>query len=330
MPNTINYFLDVNSAKGYIDFFEENFRGKDIVFFQNVSQKIIQSVFNKLKKESDSRKIDIEVIRNNLDDTVMGIIIPDYNKGFINIQPYCQNEEHKISLLDENLKEALDKNLSQVYDNLAKALKVHDKWEEIYIRNIDFTELDKFTLEIIDKILKLGKAKLGSGKNINRFFGASTVYGPKDYIINLTDKLQHRYFIKGRPGTGKSTMLKKIIKAVNNNGFDTFAYHCAFDPNSLDMVIIPALDIAIFDSTAPHEHNTSKFCDEIIDVYARTVASDTDEKFKEELKNIEQEYRFYTSSALSYLKEVKLISDKIQLLNNASSVSEKIVLDAIL
>ena len=87
----------------------------------------------------------------------------------------------------------------------------------------------------------------------HRFLGAATPVGAVDFVPNLTEDVPKRYFIKGRPGSGKSTMLKKIVAEGEKRGFDIEVYHCGFDPNSLDMIIIRELGIAIFDSTAPHE-----------------------------------------------------------------------------
>ena len=42
----------------------------------------------------------------------------------------------------------------------------------------------------------------------HRFLGAATPKGAVDFVPNLTEGLPHRYFIKGPPGPGKSTMLK--------------------------------------------------------------------------------------------------------------------------
>ena len=40
-------------------------------------------------------------------------------------------------------------------------------------------------------------------------------------------------------------MLKKLAKVAEEKGFDVEVYHCGFDPNSLDMVIVRELGFAI-------------------------------------------------------------------------------------
>ncbi len=325
MPYTINYYLDANSAKGYKDYFDENFLNKNIHFFENVPQKTIQSVSCSALEKANALKINLEIVHSSLDDSVIAILNSYENKGFFNLQAYCQNEKYRLDIKDISAKNKLNTALSYAYSDLSKALSIHDEWEEIYIKNIDFSELDKFTEEVIDKIFK-DKKDDEKGNNINRFFGAATIYGAKDYIMNISDKMQRRYFIKGRPGTGKSTMLKKIVTAANERSFDTFIYHCAFDTDSLDMVVIPRLDTCIFDSTAPHEYFTSKFCDEVIDIYSRAVAKDTDERFASKLKHLQEEYAAYTLSAKKHISDAKVICDKIELSQLRSDITEDEIL----
>ena len=61
-------------------------------------------------------------------------------------------------------------------------------------------------------------------------------------------------YLKGGPGTGKSTLMKKIAAAFS--GEETALYHCASDPRSLDAVVLPERGVFIADSTAPHEAST--------------------------------------------------------------------------
>lgn len=58
--------------------------------------------------------------------------------------------------------------------------------------------------------------------------------------------------IKGGPGTGKSSLMKKIGQYFNEKGYDIEYHHCSSDNNSLDGVVIKELNIALLDGTAPH------------------------------------------------------------------------------
>ncbi|MBQ8922140.1 MAG: hypothetical protein IJ060_08280 [Oscillospiraceae bacterium] len=62
------------------------------------------------------------------------------------------------------------------------------------------------------------------------------------------------FYLKGGPGTGKSTLMKKIAAAFGEESVSV--YHCASDPHSLDAVVLEERGIFIADATAPHESST--------------------------------------------------------------------------
>lgn len=91
-------------------------------------------------------------------------------------------------------------------------------------------------------------------KNAHFFLGANAptgFYSLYDTLVNL-DAKEQIYFIKGGPGCGKSSFMQHIAKGAQAAGFDVEYIHCSADPESLDAIHIPALQIVYADSTAPH------------------------------------------------------------------------------
>lgn len=209
----------------------------------------------------------------------------------------------------------------KAYDTFDKALKIHDEWEYYYINHMKFDEANVVTQELTDLFFgTASKPKTSLVRHL--FFGAATPSGAIDYIQDLTKSISNRYFIKGRPGSGKSTMLKKFAAAAEQKGFDVDVFHCGFDPNSLDMVLLPELSIAIFDSTAPHEYFPSRETDEIVDMYERTIEAGTDEKYADELSEIIRRYSSAMKEATSYLLDAQNILNELDQLE-MNSVSEE-------
>ena len=64
--------------------------------------------------------------------------------------------------------------------------------------------------------------------------------------------LRRIYILKGGPGSGKSTLMKRIGAAAEKKGLETEYIYCSSDTSSLDGVIIPAIGTAVLDGTAPH------------------------------------------------------------------------------
>jgi len=124
--------------------------------------------------------------------------------------------------------------------------------------------------------------------------------------------LTKRYFIKGRAGTGKSTLLKKIAEAAEVNGFDIEVYHCGFDPESIDMVDFRELGVCIFDIIDPHDYFAERQGDEIVDLYEQTVTPGTDEKYKSIITYYTKSYKQRMKDGISYLQNAKSISDRLE------------------
>ena len=60
------------------------------------------------------------------------------------------------------------------------------------------------------------------------------------------------YIIKGGPGSGKSSLMKRVLKVLEDKKHSIEYIHCASDPSSLDAFIDYDAGIAMVDGTAPH------------------------------------------------------------------------------
>jgi Cdc6-like AAA superfamily ATPase len=202
------------------------------------------------------------------------------------------------------LQQLLHHSYSNAYSSFATALRTHDDWEKVYINHMNFAEADHITQHLISSLFE--QQLLNKQPTVRHlFFGAATPIGAVDHIQNLTADLDTRIFIKGRPGSGKSTLLKQVAKTAEQQGYDLEIFHCGFDPHSLDMLIIPELSLAIFDSTAPHQYFPNRIGDEILDMYERTIQPGTDEHYATELEPIKKRYSQHMKVAISYLAEAQ-------------------------
>lgn len=91
-------------------------------------------------------------------------------------------------------------------------------------------------------------------KAVKFFLGANSPQG----FYSLFEQIEnpksnwHTFLIKGGPGCGKSTFMKKIAKNFSENCSNLEEIPCSSDPNSLDAVIIPEKQTSIMDATSPH------------------------------------------------------------------------------
>lgn len=91
-------------------------------------------------------------------------------------------------------------------------------------------------------------------ENTTFFLGANTPFGFHSLFSELYDPYNGwtAYIIKGGPGTGKSTMMKRIADICEESGISCERVHCASDPSSLDALIFDSKKISVVDGTAPH------------------------------------------------------------------------------
>lgn len=86
------------------------------------------------------------------------------------------------------------------------------------------------------------------------FLAANSADGFKSFFEDFHKSTNgwFNYIIKGGPGTGKSTAMKKVAEKLENKGVTVITGPCSSDPDSLDAVILPEQKIVVTDGTAPH------------------------------------------------------------------------------
>ena len=64
--------------------------------------------------------------------------------------------------------------------------------------------------------------------------------------------LRRKLILKGGPGVGKSTFMRRVHAAMCSGDEASTLYFCSGDPDSLDAVAVPHAGLLILDGTAPH------------------------------------------------------------------------------
>ena len=95
---------------------------------------------------------------------------------------------------------------------------------------------------------------MGSTNSIRFFLGANTARGFYSLYDELADPLagDRVWYIKGGPGNGKSTFMRRVADAAENAGKTVERFPCSGDPDSLDGIYIRQDRTAYVDATSPH------------------------------------------------------------------------------
>ncbi len=121
-------------------------------------------------------------------------------------------------------------------------------------------------------------------------------------IIPPNSPNHYTYILKGGPGVGKNTLMKKVAKRALQQGYKVEEFRCASDPKSLDALRIEKLGIVMLDGTAPHsiDPKVPGVCDEIIDLGKFKNQGDF-VLYKRQLEDISEENKGYYRSAYAML-----------------------------
>lgn len=147
------------------------------------------------------------------------------------------------------------------------------------------------------------------------FLGGNTpkgFYSYYDYLLSQ-ESARKIYCIKGGPGTGKSTLMKKIAAAAVKKGADVELAHCSSDPDSLDGVIIKPAGIAFVDGTSPHivDPKTPGAVDEIL-YMGDCWDGDALSRHKDGIIKTNQKIAEQFKRAYVYLAAAKLLQDDLE------------------
>ena len=82
-----------------------------------------------------------------------------------------------------------------------------------------------------------------SGEGFHNYF---------DGVVPVWDRLTRYFMIKGGPGVGKSTLMKRVAAKSEEAGEAVERFYCSGDPDSLDAVRLVKRGIVFADATSPH------------------------------------------------------------------------------
>lgn len=322
------YFVTGNTSEGFVNFLTSNLKKiKKIIILKYPSDSIKTNIFNKLITKYNH--LPIEVIQSDLGEPYIdGMLIPKYQVAILsdriteNLTGRANIIQLGETLEDDPFIHALRLEISDLYQkayaSLKRGLEIHDDLEEIYIKAMDFNQADQLVSEFIERHLTASQAPT-EGAGVRRLFGTMTYQGMVTIVPELIKDIPTVFHIKGRAGTGKSYFMRKVMNAAKEKGYFVREYRCSFDPESIDMIHMPELEMCLLDSTDPHAFIPTRQGEEIIDLYQEIITPGTDEKYATEIEQVMKPYKQRMYEGVEWIikagKLHALIEERYQLLS---------------
>lgn len=135
------------------------------------------------------------------------------------------------------------------YRYLRAAREIHDNWADKIQHMQDWGWVNQQSAQLFKSIMGTKSVADQPGRERHLFASAITPEGPKSYLESLTGPATEIVVIKGQPGSGKSTLLGKIAMAAVERGYNVESYHHPINPDRLQHVLLPELNVFIGTST---------------------------------------------------------------------------------
>lgn len=282
------FFITAFTPDGFCSLAEKTLvDSKHLFVLLGGSRQIKTRVLERVGKALVEKGQSVEWLRSPLhSDLLEGLIVPTWQVAVVD-GPACAVADIncKVTKIDldtccdlhglrarrdetESLKVEIKTQLEQAMDISQQVRRFHRQIEVHYGHGMDFGRANAKAAVLLDRIFE-NVEKRAEEPKIRYFFTAAwipDVQTTVDLRPRSTRDCRTRYIIKGRPGTGKSTLAEKIAEAAQKRGYDTDLYICSFDMNSLDGVVIPALSTAVLDGTPTHALEPERAGDEIVDM----------------------------------------------------------------
>lgn len=201
------------------------------------------------------------------------------------------------------------KNFRRAYRYLTAARSVYDDIESVNVEATDFGWLNQQAAGLVDELFGDRAVAAVPGKARHLFGSAITPDGPRNYLQTVIGPMGRKVVVTGKPGTGKATLVQKLATAAVERGLDVETFHCPFDPEKLEHLVIPGVDLAVTTSAEPHVWDGK--ADWVVDT-SEALCDEVRQPYTDVITRAEEAYRQLFDTAVSYLSKAKALHDDME------------------
>ncbi|KUO50353.1 MAG: hypothetical protein APF76_11645 [Desulfitibacter sp. BRH_c19] len=337
----VHIFAEASTADGFISYIDSVLSGlRKIYILTGGTHKLKSDYLIETADFLNNKGIPIEFIMCGIDhEKVDGIIIPPIRTAIIDGSYPHKYEARYPGVVEETInleecwdKDVLDKDREEIVDltnkvmntmekgtrYLKTAREIHNHWEQLYVVGLRHDAANKKAHKVINEIFK------DVGPKIRHLFASSINFkGSVNFINEITANCTKRYILKGQPGTGKATLIEKVVEEATSNNFNIDIYHCALDPSKFDMVVIPQLKVSVIHGTPPHWIEPTRIGDVVVDML-ECIDEEVVVNSAKEAERLEEEFELTQEQAVRTFKEAKAFYDKLDKIYLSATVHKKL------
>ncbi len=199
---------------------------------------------------------------------------------------------------------------NRAYCFLKAAKSVYDDIENINQIGFDCGLANLKAAELSADIFENRPVLRQAGTLRKLFISAITPDGFRNYLPTIIPLASSIYAVTGAPGTGKARLLEKVATRAIEAGYNCEAFYCAFDPQKMEHLLIPELEILITTATEPHQDGL-EFANQVI-AMDECLAADLAEKYGAVLISHRKVVDGLLQMAIGYLNQAKATHDKME------------------
>lgn len=186
-------------------------------------------------------QLDVAVVNGSLPTP----IDPCYPGGLgeiINLGDYLDKEAIQVNRgVIQKLVDEVALKSKKAYSLLKQADVVKQEIKKVTSKHLNLEKVNSLIDDLLKDILN------DQPREKHYFASALTADGMLNYIDEISAGCRKRYILKGPAGSAKSTIINELASIFNEKGFILEYYHSGFDVESIDMVIIRNLEVALID-----------------------------------------------------------------------------------
>lgn len=222
--------------------------------------------------------------------------------------------EHKQEILEANAR--VNRLFRIAYSALKEAKIIRDEWEDYVAECTNEALVNRAEAKLLDAVFTGVAARYDRPPKARHLF--ATAITPEGIITGNVETLLHEvnriYTISGEPGSGVTKILERVANTALSKCLFTEIYHCPFNPDNYDLIIMPEIKVAVMNVEPPHTFDPSPFSHLIAMSINLTEYIDKTKlaTYTHEILSAKFRYQACLDRAVAYIRQAKLTHDYME------------------